>query len=429
MFPTQICLSLVLAGCLMGQTPDEWRNSLHRAEDAIVKGNFLQASQELDAACRSAGHAVQAALCRHDRGLLEQVQARYPEAELSYKAAVEFWEKAESIDRRLLATTLHNLGDTYREMGRWQDARLALSTALKLRRGLYGDDHALTISTLGQLAMIDLAEGDFERAGNTLQSALSSHERLLPASDPKRLTSVHNLAQLRIAQGQYPEALQLLQGLMRVLDETSAPSLSRATAYANMASLYRRLGNTARALPLLRKAQGLYENMLGREHLAAAMVGIELGMLFAADGKYRLAEIEIGKATELMVRVLGRTHREVALAENSMALVYLQQGKIERSADLLERLIERTRAAEPASPRELGTYLDNLAEVYRLQGRLQQAEDCSREAFTMLEKALGSRHPGTVAALERYGQVLRAGRKAEYKEVVSRVKALRAEAR
>ena len=145
MFIIHICLLLALALCLAGQTPPaDWMDLLDRTEEAIANGNFEKATEDLKTACRKPGDAVQAVLCWHDRGLLLQMQARYDEAESCYRAAVASWQRLKSSDERLVATTLHNLGEIYREMGRWEDARRSFTRALAARRAIYGDEHPLS---------------------------------------------------------------------------------------------------------------------------------------------------------------------------------------------------------------------------------------------------------------------------------------------
>jgi tetratricopeptide (TPR) repeat protein len=139
---------VLLAGNVAGQPEHDL---LSQAERAIPKGRFSfeQAREAVEAACRSPLSAIHEALCWNDRGLWHQLQGQYTQAEAMHSRAVSGFEKAPVVNQRLLATTLHNLGATYRELRRLEDAKQVLSRALVLRQATYGDDHPLTGSTLG----------------------------------------------------------------------------------------------------------------------------------------------------------------------------------------------------------------------------------------------------------------------------------------
>lgn len=425
----RIMTLLALASGLFGQTlPLSWDELLDRAEAAMERGHLRQATASLEAACSASAEEVHAARCLHDRGLLYQLRGQYSLAESYYKAAIELLERAHPGDEPLLATTLHNLGEIYREAGRWEEARRTLANALKMRRKIYGE-HPLTASTLGQLGMIGLGIGDVSLAEELLQSALSTHERLLPPTDPKRLASVHNFAQLRIAQGEYRKAIELLRGILRLFDQagTPSPSLSHASVCGSLASLYRKIGEGARAQPLLRKAQREYELLLGEDHVVLALVRMETGMLFAVEGKYHLAETEMRRALTVLALNLGPDHRDVILAENQMALIQMHRGRLERSAELLQEVVQRSRKPGSTPNRYLATYLANLGEVRRRQGKLPEAEDCLAEARVVSVRTLGQRHPESIEILESYARVLSAARKPGAKALMNKAKSLRAE--
>jgi tetratricopeptide (TPR) repeat protein len=334
-----ISVLILLASNGAGQpvSVDEVREALE-TEGVVPRGRFSfeEAREALEAACRSPLSPTHEALCSSDRGLWYQLQGQFTQAEAQYMRAVSGFEKAPVMNQRLLAMALHNLGATYRELRRLEDAKQVLSRALALRQQAYGDDHPLTASTLGQLGTIHLAAGELTRAEVLLQSALSTHERLLPPAHPDRVSIVHNLAQLRIAQNDYTSAIKLLQGLIAPLNGTTdPPSLVHAAPYQTLAALYRRLGQPARALPLLKKAQRLYEESFGPDDLTAALVRVEFGLLSAAEGKNHLAKTELREAHARLVKILGAHHPQVASVKNNLAVVCLHLGDLDEAVVLL----------------------------------------------------------------------------------------------
>ncbi len=311
-----------LAAIVAGQTE---RDSILKAERPIPKGpfsfedarevlefeatvpsgrfSFEKAREAIETACTSPVSDTHQALCWNDRGLWYQLQGQYTQAEPLYLRAVALFEKAPVVNQRLLATTLHNLGATYRELRRVEDAKQALSRAFALRQKAYGDDHPLTATTLGQLGTVYLAAGELALAEVPLRSAVSTHERWLPPSHPNRISSVHNLAQLRIAQNDHESAMKLLQGLIAPVNGTAdQPSLAYAAPYQTLAALYRRLGQPARALPLLKMAQRLYEDSFGPDDITAALMRVEFGSLWATEGKTSSRRLSSGKHTLAWLR-------------------------------------------------------------------------------------------------------------------------------
>jgi len=399
-----------------------------QTEATVPSGRFSfeDAGKAMATACRTPVSATHAAQCWSYRGLWHQLQGQFTEAESLYVRAISSFEEAPVANQRLLATTLHNLGATYRELRRLQAAKQVLWRALALRKDAYGEDHPLTASTLGQLGTVHLAAGELTKAEELLQTAVSTHERFLPATDPDRVTTVHNLAQLRIAQNRSMPAIELLRGLITPsVGAADPPSLVHAAPYQTLAALYRQLGEYARALPLLRMAQRLYEDSFGSEDLTSALVRVEFGLLSAAEGKNQLAKTQLRDARVRLVRILGGQHPQVASVENNLAVVCLHIGNVDEAAVLLEQAIHTVRSVEDGPERELGVYLTNMAEVRRRQGKLQESEAHLREALGLLEKTLTPDSPEVLGALEQYAAVLNARRSPGVQNVMKRIRAIR----
>jgi tetratricopeptide (TPR) repeat protein len=377
MFHRYIPVLFLLACDAAGQPVEDVREALE-AEPAIPRGRFSfeDAREALEAACGSPVSTTHEAICWNDRGLWHQLQGQYTEAEAMYARAVSSFEKSPAINQRLLATTLHNLGATYRELRRLEEAKQVLTRSLALRQREYGEDHPLTASARGQLGTVHLAAGELADAELLLQAAVSTHERLLPPTHPDRVSSVHNLAQFRIAQNKYKAAVKLLQDLIAPWGSTAEPpSLVHAAPYQTLATLYRQMGEYARARPLLRKAQRLYEDSFGPDDLTSVLVRVEFGLLSAAEGNNHRAKTQLREARAGLIKILGVDHPQVASAENNLAVVCLQLGHLDDAALLLEQAIRTLRRQDDAPERELGRYLANMAEVRRRQGKLRVRTD------------------------------------------------------
>ncbi|WP_437969089.1 CHAT domain-containing protein [Sorangium sp. So ce260] len=300
-------------------------------------------------------------------------------------------------DRRsVLVRALTVLGELRMKQGDLDDAEALLLRATSLYvEARDRSMHAADFGALDSLARLLLAKADHRRAGAILSTP--------PAGSDSRSYIDLTRAELEIARAEYGRAEDRLE---RHLKKSSVDGPSVARCLQDLADIHAEAGDPALARPLLERAIGILEKVIGAEHpsLAAALD--------------RLAAVKL---------LLGAEPSEVVpLVERALALrdKKLGTGHVGRTTSLMLRgdlaLRRRDRAAAERAYREalalrerrLGDRHPGVAEALAALGQLREeggepeaAEPLYRRALAIEEAAFGPHHPRVARALQRLGRL------------------------
>jgi tetratricopeptide (TPR) repeat protein len=178
-----------------------------------------------------------------------------------------------------------------------------------------------------------------------------------------------------------------------------------AASLNNLAMLYEAQGAYARAEPLLLRALGIWERVLGTMHPNVAASLNNLGMLYEAQGAYTRAEPLLLRALDIREKVLGAMHPDIANSLNNLARIYQDEGAYARAEPLLLRALDIREKALGAMHPDVATSMNNLAGLYRAQGAYARAEPLYVRALDIREKALGAMHPYVATSLNNLGMI------------------------
>jgi tetratricopeptide (TPR) repeat protein len=121
---------------------DRWRSLVDQAEQARGEGRLDEAETLYQRVLEEAGEPERPSLllARAVDGLADLCRAeqRLDEAETLYLRAATMWEPLLGADQPRLATTLHNLGLVYLELGKLDEAEPALRRALAIWEATLG---------------------------------------------------------------------------------------------------------------------------------------------------------------------------------------------------------------------------------------------------------------------------------------------------
>jgi tetratricopeptide (TPR) repeat protein len=180
----------------------------------------------------------------------------------------------------------------------------------------------------------------------------------------------------------------------KLLLPEAADLLDRTGKYLIARALY------SLAEPLLRRALGMREQLLGPEHLDVAISLHHLGGLCWHLGKYAEAEPLYQRALHIREQYLGPEHYDVAELLNDLALLYYDQGNRTQAELLYLRVLHiLERLFGPDHP-DATFPLRNLALLYHDQGKYAQAERLCLRALRIDEQHLGSEHPNLAMSLQ-----------------------------
>ncbi|WP_437563087.1 CHAT domain-containing tetratricopeptide repeat protein [Sorangium sp. So ce542] len=221
--------------------------------------------------------------------------------------------------------------------------------------------------------------------------------RTAEVDEANRLTAE---ADARKAQGRYEGAIPLLKRALALYENvlgTNHPTVAKALS--NLGVLHREQGDYAQAEQLHRRALAMRAEALGPDHPVVASSLNDLSVLYRTRGNYARAESLAERALAIRENALGPDHPDVAQSLATLAVLCGDKGDYARSESLhLRALAIREEALGKGHP-DVALSLNDLAALYRAKRDYAQAELLSERALAIQEKALPPDHPAVALAL------------------------------
>jgi tetratricopeptide (TPR) repeat protein len=289
---------------------------------------------------------------------LAQKEGRLRDAETILRRALA---AARDVDARRKELLVVELGRVLVLLGRKPEARELFETSRQIaeRSGRTGVA-ALSLFLLGNLALHEL---DFAAARDLHERALALRRR---ARNPSATSaSLSALGAVALAEGNLPRAIESYEEARQVLDGEGA-DVEESWALLGLGRALTRLGDTAGAMPVLRRALTLREGRddargeaIARAALAAGLLG--LGQLEAAHAEARKAHFALALLPESEAR---------AEAERVLGEILLRQ---RRPAEAVVHFVEAERmfravGYEMALPEVLADRLEATMGIGRVEG-------------------------------------------------------------
>ncbi|MEK7487680.1 MAG: tetratricopeptide repeat protein, partial [Planctomycetota bacterium] len=111
--------------------------------------------------------------------------------------------------------------------------------------------------------------------------------------------------------------------------------ISVANSLNNLATLLQDKGDYQNAEPFYRRSLGIYEKVLGKEHISVANSLNNLASLLSARGNYEDAEPLFRRALLILEKVLGNDHPDVANILYNLGILLTQQKRTEEGKKYL----------------------------------------------------------------------------------------------
>jgi tetratricopeptide (TPR) repeat protein len=179
-------------------------------------------------------------------------------------------------------------------------------------------------------------------------------------------------------------------------------------------------GRYAEAEPLYRRALGIREKSLGKEHPDVVTDLNNLAGLLKTQGKYAEAEPLFRRTLAMKEKALGMEHPDVANDLNNLAELLRTQGKYDEAEPLFRRALAiREKRLDPAHP-DVAQSMNNLAGLLKTQGKYNEAAPLYRRALAIKEKTLGMEHPDVATSLNNLAILLKMQRKYDEAEPLFR---------
>lgn len=230
-----------------------------------------------------------------------------------------------------------------------------------------------------------------------IQELLSEYKSL-PENERDKATEIElkiKLAELLTISAQYDKAIEINEILLADLDEKNDLNF-KSSILTNLAELYRLQGRHNEALPLIKEASLINEQLFGEDHPKTANGYNNLALLYRLQGNYEEAEALFVKAFQICEQFSDGNQRLIPTIYNNLANLYYLQGKYEK-AELFHKnaLRIREQILGKKHPDTANSY-NNLAFLYRSQGKYKEADRLYKKALKITERVFGKKHPYTL---------------------------------
>ncbi len=282
------------------------------------------------------------------------------------------------------------LAGAYMGLGHPERARPLVREGLRLRAQADGPRSASVAAGLRQLGRMLATQARYDSAAAVLGSGLDVLRELPAAPDTMLLGTLIDLAWVEKLRGHPETAERLLTEVAEAaLADPGIPRDFLVQAYLDLASVYPRMEEYARARELAERAVELQRSRLGDGHpeTAIALAGLS-GVL------WRTSHEDFGRAVELqrqaaqtMATTLGPKHPHTLTSRIKLALTMQSDGQIDEAADLLRESVAQHRELfGPLDPRT-GQAHHWYATVLYHGGDLEEARVHARLGYAALSHA------------------------------------------
>ena len=333
--------SLLLA--LLSSDAAEW-NRL--AVERYQQGALAEAENLYHSALAAHPQPLDVAKIWSNLGALHKRQARWQEAEDSYKRALEIRVRHVGEGHADTAVARNNLAEVYRMQGRYLEARPLYESAL---RALAPAANLDTAQVMNNLAEWHRLVGQTERAEALLRESLAIKLRL----EVEVCAARNNLGRVRQAAGDSVEAERLFH---QALDE--CPQFG--FAMLNLGRLHREQGNLAESE---RWHQRALDSSAAGDRLFLAAVEHEIANTYASMGRLTDAEWRYARTVDLHAQMLPSGHPERISALLDYAKLKRMR-KDKRSAARLEGEARKMLAVQ-----EAGNYKNATVSIQALRSQ------------------------------------------------------------
>ncbi|SRR5712692_1303939 len=148
-------------------------------------------------------------------------QKNYPDAERSWRAALEEAEARRSDD--LVAKTLDRLAELFYEQGRYAEAEPLLRRALKILENAFGPEHPQVAISANHLGHVLEAREQLGEAEALYARSLAINEKVFAPDHPRIAYDLASLAGIHAANGERERAEALYRRALAMFERTRGP--------------------------------------------------------------------------------------------------------------------------------------------------------------------------------------------------------------
>lgn len=208
----------------------------------------------------------------------------------------------------------------YRSVSKFRKAFDAAEDVLLLMEELQLDRTEHFATTLLNTATAYRAAGNYKQAYVYYEQALQIYEGLIPPGDYRYAGLYNNMSILLEKMEQNDNAIECAEKALAIIETLEGGEIETATTLTNLALLYFKVSDYAKAQSLLERALMLFEKCGDRSdaHYSGALAGIGEVYYHMKDYEKALAAYE--KALQEVEKHFGRNMSYAVLCENCAAV-------------------------------------------------------------------------------------------------------------
>lgn len=275
---------------------------------------------------------------RSNMGRILHELARWPEAEIEFRAAVEDAEALGEVE--MISSNLNNLGVLLNDTDRSREAEPILRRAMSIEEQRHSTEQPQLAVRLNNLARVFERTNRLAEAESLTRRALAIDMKHYAVKSPRIACRQNNLAVLLSRMGDMAEA-ELLMHRALATDEavfgSDAPAVARDLS--NLATVYMQTSRLDEAEPLIRRSLAINEASYGPRHPSVANDLNHLGLLLQARNCYAEAETMLRNALNITEECSGDDHPNVAYSLVMLANLLKAAYRPDEAIALLTRAV------------------------------------------------------------------------------------------
>jgi CHAT domain-containing protein len=265
-----------------------------------------------------------------------------------------------------------------RKAGQLAEATDLCAKALRLQRQVFGNRHPLVVESLEVLARLEEAQARWSEAEEARRETAAVVEWLYGKEHWKAVDARQELADVRLR-------ARLKPGQRAALSRAARLNAEGVRLYGQ--------GKVADAIPPMRQALRLRQEVLGQRHPDYASSLNNLATFYQVMGEYGKALPLYQQALRLRQEVLGQRHPDYASSLNNLAMLYRDMREHGKALPLFQQAVRLCKEVLGERHPAYATSLNNLAALYQDMGEYGQALPLYQQALRLRQEVLGQRHP------------------------------------
>jgi hypothetical protein len=254
--------------------------------------------------------------------------------------------------------------------------------------------------------------------------ALALRERQLGTHHADVAAALNNLGVALRLDARPAEADPIFRRALSIAEECFDQRLL-ATVLGGLGATLVDQGELDRAEPVLRRSLAMFEKAAGPDSMEAAEAGNNLAMLYRRTGNLARAQDQMEHSLPLMQQHIASIPQEFAKALNGMFVILVEQNQWDRAEPYLREALQIGEQVFPDSI-QMAEFRENLALLAAHRGEFQAAAALEGDAIAQKQQLLGAKDPQLAESLDTYSAYLKKiNQKSEAKRAEARAREIR----